>query len=1082
MGRITRCLLALIAVLCCTATPGAQARTAAFAPAAAGSPGPAGFEHISVAQGLSQGSVNCILQDLQGFMWFGTEDGLNRYDGYGFAVYRHDPHDPNSLSHNRVRALYEDADGILWIGTAGGGLDRFDRDTGRFTHYGSDDFANYVSDSPVLYRNWVEQIREYPPGILWLGTLGGGLVRFDRATGEFKSLISRGVPGEISNNWILSLFVDHSGTVWIGTDKGGLNRLDPATGRFTYYVHDPADPASLSSNQVSAIYEDRAGRLWIGTASGGLDQPDRETGVFHHYRNDPADPLSLSNNAVAAIGEDRTGALWIGTYDGLNRLDPATGQAVRYKNDPRLLASLSNNSVQSIYEDASGILWVGTAGGGVDRAAAAPRFPHYQAIPGDANSLSSDVVISIYADPDGTLWIGTGDGGLDRLDATRKHWTHFRHAAGHPGSSLHDYVTALFADSRGVLWVGTGDGLDQFDRLAGTFVHLVHTPPDPTGNILDAISAIQEDPSGTIWIAAHGRGLTAYDPETGRPSYHLTSADPHSISSNFTEVLYVDRSGTLWAGTQGGLDYYDRATGQWHAYLHDPADPDSLSDDNVAAMGEDASGRLWIGTAAGLDQLDRQSGHFTHWGRAQGLPSDGVLGILADEQGNLWLTTAQGLSRFDPERGTFRNYDTRDGLQSGVFNRGARARSAQGEMFFGGSNGFNAFFPDRVQDNTSVPPIVLTSLTRNGEPLSAASPERLRAVTLRWPANSFEFEFAALSYVQPERNRYAYMLEGFDQTWYDAGTLRSGRYTNLPGGTYTLRMKGSNNDGVWNQTGASLTINIVPPPWETWWFQAGVLVLLAGAAYGAYRLRVRGIEARSRELAGLVAQRTAELQAATDQRLQAEQALRQSEMEKAVGAERSRLARELHDSVTQALYGIALYAQAATAQLSSANAERAAEHVRQLQDTAQTALAEMRLLIFELRPPVLAEEGLAAALHMRLLSVEGRAGLQTEFTATLEGRLPPEVEEGLYRIAQEALNNALRHAHAGRVTLALRQEGNTVSLDIGDDGVGFDPAAAAQQGGLGLAMMSERAARLGARLTIDSRPDAGTQIHVELDR
>ena len=1082
MGRVARCLLSLIAVLCGIATPGAQARTAAFAAPAAGASGPVGFEHISVAQGLSQDSVNCILQDRQGLMWFGTEDGLNRYDGYGFAVYRHDPRDPNSLSHNRVRAIHEDADGILWIGTAGGGLDRFDRGTGRFTHYGSDDFANYVSDSPELYRNWVEEVREYPSGILWLGTLGGGLVRFDRSTGKFQSFTNQGAAGELSNNWIRSLFVDHAGAMWIGTDKGGLNRLDPATGRFTHYVHDAADPASLSADQVTAIYEDRAGRLWVGTASGGLDQLDREIGTFLHYRNDPADPQSLSNDAVAAIGEDRAGALWVGTYDGLNRLDAETGQVTRYKNDPRLLASLSNNSVQSIYEDASGILWIGTAGGGVNRAVAAARFPHYQGIPGDANSLSSNVVISILADPDGTLWVGTGAGGLDRLDATREHWTHFRHAADHPGSSLHDYVTALFADSRGVLWVGTGDGLDQFDRLTGTFVHLSHMPPDPTGNILDAIDVIQEDASGTIWISAHGRGLTAYDPRTGQFTYHLTSEDPHSISSNFAEALYVDRSGTLWAGTQNGLDYFDRATGQWHAYRHDPADPDSLGSDYVAAIEEDASGRLWIGTTAGLDQLDRRSGRFTHWGRAQGLPSEVVLGILADGQGNLWLSTGQGLSRFDPERGLFRTYDTRDGLQSGVFNTGAHARSAQGEMFFGGSNGFNAFFPDRVQDNTSIPPIVLTSLTRNGEPLSAASPERLREATLRWPANSFEFEFAALSYVQPERNRYAYMLEGFDQTWYDAGTLRSGRYTNLPGGTFTLRMKGSNSDGIWNETGAALTITVVPPPWETWWFQAGALLVLAGAAYGAYRLRVRGIETRSRELAGLVTQRTAELQAATDQRLQAEQALRRSETEKAVGAERGRLARDLHDSVTQALYGIALYAQAATAQLSAGNAERAAEHVRALQDTAQAALAEMRLLIFELRPPILAEEGLAAALHMRLLSVEARAGLQTEFNSDLEGRLPLEVEEGLYRIAQEALNNALKHAHAGRIRLALRRAGRTVTLDIGDDGAGFDPAEAAQQGGLGLAMMSERAARLGARLTVDSRPGAGTQVHVELQR
>jgi signal transduction histidine kinase len=403
-------------------------------------------------------------------------------------------------------------------------------------------------------------------------------------------------------------------------------------------------------------------------------------------------------------------------------------------------------------------------------------------------------------------------------------------------------------------------------------------------------------------------------------------------------------------------------------------------------------------------------------------------------------------------------------------------------MLFGGLNGLNAFYPDRVRDNPYVPPVVLTSLRQNGEAVQLRTAvEHVEEVQFRWPDNGFEFEFAALSFVQPEKNQYAYMLEGFDKSWVDVGSRPHGRYTNLPGGTYVLRIKGSNNDGVWNEEGSSLTIRIVPPFWATLWFRAIVMLALVGVAISSYWLRVRSIEARSRELETQVEQRTAELRQEMEQRMQVEEALRKTEREKAVVAERNRLARELHDSVTQSLYGVTLYADAAGRRLDAGQVRLATDNLRKLRRTAKEALAEMRLLIFELRPPILEQEGLVAALETRLEGVERRAGLETQLNVEGEGRLPPDVEEGLYRIAVEALNNALKHAQARRVTISLRLEPQAAVLQVADDGVGFDLAAAQESGGLGLRGMEERAERMGGVLTVKSEPGMGTTVHVQVD-
>jgi signal transduction histidine kinase/ligand-binding sensor domain-containing protein len=1025
-------------------------------------------------------------------MWIGTDDGLNKYDGYSITVYKHNPDDPHSLSHNQVWSLFEDSFDVLWIGTFGGGLNQFDRSTGQFTRYDADDFQN-VTDEPEEFRNVVWAIDEHPAGVLWIATYGGGLVKFELETGEFTSYAPDPEDPEFwGHEWITAMLIDQSGFLWIGSGSEGLDRFDPTTEKFTIYRHDPDDPKSLAHDWITEIFQDRSGQIWIGTNGGGLDRYDSEKDSFKHYRHNPVDPYSLSANFIWSIYEDLSGLIWIGIINGgLDAFDSKSETFTHFHSDPADPDSLSSDRIRSIYQDQSGTLWVGTRGGGVNKSdPASRRFTHYRGNTDGPQRPIDYQVLALHEDEFGVLWIGINGGGLDAFDRETGEWWHYRYDPADPNSLGAGTVLAIHEDLSGTLWIGTTNGFYSFDRQTEHFDRLPHNPPDPGDVKLERIVSITEDRQGSLWLGTHGRGLSKFDPVTGEFVYHQRGQLPDTetwekstILTNYVNVVLEDTSDKLWVGTDEGLNTYDRETGQWQWFRQEPNNPNSLSHNWIMSLYQDQSGILWIGTqGGGLDRLDLNkidgtdpaSYTFTHYREQDGLANDTVRYII-EHGGYLWIGTANGLSKFDPLTETFKSYDASDGLPINDFC--AALKSDSGEMFFGGINGFMSFQPDQMVDNPCIPPIVMTSLQQNGKEVDADQAfEDLREVTFHWPDNSFEFGFAALNYTQPEKNQHAYMLEGFEENWNYIGTRRFGRYTNLPGGTYMLRLKGSNNDGLWNEDGTSIRVTVVPPFWQTWWFWGTLVLVLVVGAVGGYRLRIRSVEARSLELERQVEARTAELQREIDQRLQAEEALRQREREKAIAEERNRLARELHDSVTQALYGVTLYSEAAAGHLALGDTDRAAEHLNELQDTSQEALAEMRLLIFELRPPILEELGLVAALQARLQAVEGRAGLRTEIKTNLEGRLPSDVEEGLYRISLEALNNALKHAQAQIIKVHLHKEEHGASLEIVDDGIGFDLASIRGRGGIGLPAMEERAEELQGSLTIDSVPGSGTRI------
>jgi signal transduction histidine kinase/ligand-binding sensor domain-containing protein/CheY-like chemotaxis protein len=841
------------------------------------------FDRISVEEGLSQVTVQAILQDHTGFMWFGTTDGLNRYDGYDFKVYRFDATNPSSLGGNTIQALYEDADGMLWIGTDGGGLNKFDPVTEQFTRYQND-----PDDPHSLGSDSVFAIQGDRAGTLWVGTFwGGGLHEFDRATGTFTRYeFNPGAPNGLWGEGIFAIYEDQRGVLWIGTEGGGLQTFDRLTETFTHSIDKPSDAHSLDADTITAIAEDPTGALWVGTYEQGLNRVDPKTGAVTYFKPDPSrkEPGGLWSSIVWDIYTDREGTLWIGTdLGGLHRYEPDTGAFVHYVKDDRDPHSLSGDTVHSIYMDQGGVLWAGTELDGLNKLDRdAKKFALYYHDPDNPNSLLENNIHAVWGDQAGVLWVSTM-GKLNRLDRAAKTVTHYPQDPAHPenGAGVHG-IAEILVDRAGVIWLGTWNGgLKKFDPTAARNTTYLPEPDVETWSS-NVVMTLYETASGSFWVGTFDAGLFEFDRKRGEfiAHYRHDPDDPQSLSGDQVLSMYEDRAGTLWIGTGGGLSRMDSETRRFTNYPADPLDPHKLSNANVTAILEDEAGNFWVGTAGGLDRFDPGRGQVAaRYGEEEGMPIASVAEILEDEQGYLWLSSGRGLSRFDPATETFRNYGPRDGLQGYEFNRAAGYRGSTGEMFFGGTNGLNAFYPASVQDNPYVPPIVLTDfqLFNKSVPVGPDSPlkQSLAAISelvLSRRDYVVSFEFASLHYSYPPDNRYAYILEGFEKDWNYVGDRRFVTYTNLPAATYTFRIKGTNSDGVWNEEGRSLQVVVEPPFWASGWFRVLAAVALVTVVLGAFGLRVRSLHAQQARLVQLVEERTAQLADAKEKADSANQA------------------------------------------------------------------------------------------------------------------------------------------------------------------------------------------------------------------
>ena len=1052
------------------------------------------FTHLSQDDGLSQNAGLAFLQDSRGFVWIGTQDGLNRYDGHTFTVYKNDPENPTSISHNSINALMEDRDGQIWIATWGGGLNRFDPRTQQFTRFQHDP-TNPISVSD----DNVTSLLQDTSGAIWVGTLGG-LDRFDPQANGFTHFHNEpNDPASLSSDAVSALFEDSRGALWVGTGGfsvagAGLNQLDRATGKFTRYVHDPANDKTLAGNNISAIVEAPDGALWIGTGGfgvegAGLDRLDPQSSVFTHLKYDAAVPDSLSADNVMDVVVD-SDVLWISTYgSGLNQMEfAAPGQFVHYRNNPYFAESLSGDETWALLKDRSGMLWIGTARNGINQLPVnTGQFNLYRHIPDNTNSLAADAVGAFDEDAQGRIWLAMWASGLDRFDPHTGQFDHVVAKPEDPQSLASNLVLAVHVDAQGMVWAATlGGGLNRYDPATGEVKRYQHDAANPRSIISDNVAAIFPDGDAGLWLGTF-EGLDYFDFKTETFTHYLNDpANPQSLSFNQAVGLFIDRDKQLWVGTYGGglnrldlnnPDNRDPAKAQFTIYHHDPKNPASLSNDAIFAMHQSPDGTLWFGTQSGLSRFDPQTQQFRAYYEKQGMPNNTVLGVLEDDQGYLWITTNNGLAKFDPRTELFTIYTSADGLQSNEFNSNAYFRSRDGTLYIGGVRGFNLFRPENVKPNPVQPPVAVTRFAVFNQPqavdLSGQTP-----IQLSYNQDFISFDFAALDFNAPQKNQYAYKLEGFDQDWIEAGTRSYASYTNVPGGNYTFRVKASNGDGAWNATGVSIPIEITPPVWEMWWFQVlGIILLIAGIA-AAFYLRTRSIRHQKVALEWQVELRTAELQREIEQRQKAEKALADSAAATAVASERTRLARELHDAVTQTLFSASLIAEVLP-DLWDMNQAEARKRLEELRQLTRGALAEMRTLLVELRPNALVEVPLPVLLKQLCESFISRARLPVQLNADGNCALPVDVKMAFYRITQEALNNIVKHAKATQAIVTLRLD-DVVRLSIVDNGVGFDPTGVPPDH-LGTKIMRERAEAIGATYSLYSEPGEGTQISVTWD-
>jgi signal transduction histidine kinase/CheY-like chemotaxis protein/ligand-binding sensor domain-containing protein len=847
------------------------------------------FDHLGTKQGLSHGNVITILQDSKGFMWFGTRDGLNKYDGYNFVIYKNDPDNPNTLVNNMVMDIVEDEDGKFWIGTGGGGLDLFDPSTETFTHFPVG--AGGLSDS---YVNALYLDKE---GILWIGTDTRGLNRLDPKTGTFTYFMhDDNLAGSMSDDKIMDILEDSENNFWIATDGGGLNLMNGDKKTFTHFRFDEKNSASISDDRVWGLMEDSKKRLWIGTYI-GMSLFDRTTRQFKRFLPRGQNENGLVSYTVRAFGEDDFGNIWVGMENGgLSVMDPERGTFYNYVNDDTDNSSLGDNSVWKFCKDSKGNMWIGTFNAGVDfvNRDAVNKFTHYKHS-SSPTSLSNNKVLCIYEDSSGRMWIGTDGGGLNLFDPETGTFKHYLHQVGNPNSICGNFVLTVKEDSDGNLWIGTwGNGITVFNPSKNTYRHYPYNVSNMTGLRSPNVWTIFEDSDKNIWVGTYSEGVHMYDKKTDK--FIRFTHDPSnsaSLSNNTVNVVMEDSKGNIWVGTNGGgLNQFDKKTRTFIHYNHDSS-KNSLSNDGIQCIFEDSKGHLWIGTSIGLSQFDNSTKQFTNYYTKDGLPNNTVVGVMEDHKGDLWLSTFNGLSRFTPSTRKFRNFGIADGLQGTEFKK-ANCKSRSGVMYVGGVNGFNSFLPDSVESKPYEPPLVLTNFeifnrkvnvgTFDGKqsPLSKTITETTE-ITLDHTQSVISFEFASLNYTtDPEKRKYAYLLENFDKGWNYIGTKRNATYTNLDPGNYVLRVGGLNNEGNWSEHQIAVIIHVTPPFWKTWWFRMLSVTGIATMLFLFLRLRINMIEKQKAVLEKQVKERTEMLDVAIEKERHAREEAEQANKAKSV--------------------------------------------------------------------------------------------------------------------------------------------------------------------------------------------------------
>ena len=1010
------------------------------------------FERVPLERGSADYRVYDVAQDSIGFLWFATSSGLYRYDGIDSRIFRPALNDSAGISSMVIWSLLAGAGGKLWIGTFDGGLDSFDAETELFAHHRHDGGkGSSIAAGPiramVLDRT----------GAIWIGTEHAGVDRLDPSTGEFAHLTHR--PGDsrgLPDDRVTALCCDSTGAVWVST-VGGICAIDPRSGRTTSYRHTRGDAESLSEDLVTCLLCDRAGDVWAGTYAGGLNRFMRGTARCVRYGTRERLPHRIGSDSITAIHQAPSGEYWIGTPRGVMIVDPRTGSCSRYVHDVQDPNSLSADYVRMITGDRAGTIWIaadhdrtGSGLAGLNKVVPKARqLVHYRII--SSAGIRLPVLALFQESGSGTLWIGATDG-LHRGDINSGRCTLVDARSGATGPAR-DIISALCVDHAGSMWVGTWTGgFSLFDRASGRFVGFDPAAGDSNAgrSVISITEAAGADENGraagtSLWIGLFADGLVHFTSGArAMVHYRHDPGDPASLSSNRVLATCVDRRGVLWVGTDnGGLDRLDPGARGFVHYRHEAGNPASIRSSSLSAICEDpprdsAGGSvLWLGTSTGLDRFDAGSGRATHIALLDTGTAISVVGIHAGVS-RVWVATERnGLFCVDPVTGRSRNYTAEDGLHGDLCTR-AMCEGPGGRLFVGAGDGFTAFVPDSLRDNPVPPPVVLESLMLFDKPAKTPLPLWDHPlIHLNYDQDFFSFRFAVLDYTDPRKNVYAYRLEGFEERWNNAGGRNFAGYTKVDPGRYTLRVRGANSDGVWNEAGTGIELVIDPPYWKTGWFRVLAAVILLAAIAGVYNYRVAKL----------------------------------LEMERL----RVRIASDLHDDIGSTLSGIALATDAINARLPLPDADR--RRLAEVTIAARRTSDALRDIVWLVNPG----HDMLDDMLVRMKDAAAALLVGVEYSIACTGtasssKLTMEVRRNIILIYKEILNNIVRHAGARTVRIGIGGEGDTFRLRVADDGVGFDPAAVRR--GNGLDSLERRAQQINGSIRIESRPNGGTSVQL----
>lgn len=1028
------------------------------------------FKQLKVEDGLSQSTIVSILQDTKSYMWFATMNGLNKYDGYNFTIYSNNPNDKNSLSSSGITSMMEGRNGDLWIGTVDGNINLFDRSNETFKRFFIADRSeipfsglNEYYEYPIVFsrnlNNTITTIAEDKNDFLWIGTWGKGVFRFNKKTGEKQNFFfQENNTVTLSHNRITKIIVDENNNVWVATFGGGLNKIRPGHNgsfNFSYFKYSKQNLNSISDDKIISLYLDNKKNLWIGTYFGGvnylsesLKNSDQIKIAFRHFKLEENNSNCLCNNTVMAITQTSDNYYWFGTLGGgLDRFDFTSNEFRHFLNDPNDENSLIDNDVISLYQDRSGILWIGThVGEGISRLEINKvKFNIFRSKSGESNTLNDNVVWAIQEDRDNDLWFGTYRGGLNFYQRVQSRFSHFVYDEQNSNSISDNHIRSLEDDDEDNLWIGTySGGLIKFNKNTKTFTAFKNNPDDETSLGANQVQDIYYDDNSVIWIGTFGGGLNKLiTQDNNRQSgvffkrYLHDSNDPFSISDNRVYKIYKDRQGIFWIATfGGGLNKFDPAVEKFYHYQHNPADNNSLSDDRVMSIYEDGDGNLWIGTfGGGLNKFDKKNKKFTNYSKDDGLSSSVVYGILEDNHSNLWMSTDDGIYKFGIDNQIFSHYDLQDGLQSMEFSGGAYFKNKRGEMFFGGINGVNYFFPDSIMDNPFIPPVVVTSIKILNKPIKG----EMNLLQLKHNENFLTFEFAALDYTNPADNNYQYRLIGLEDEWnFVDASMRIANYTNLPPGEYTFEVKGSNNDNVWNENTASITIIITPPFWRTWWFSLIMVLVVAATIYYMSTIRIKSLLA----------------------------------IEKL----KSKIAADLHDNVGSGLTEISILSEVA-AKNNLKNTANFSKELQLISDTARILVDNMSDIVWMVNPNRDSLYDLILRLKDSYKDPLYNLGISFK-TSNLEKlkdiKLQMEYRQNLFLIFKEGINNAIKHSRCSKIFIDINLRSDVIEMILSDNGVGYDEKNVFV--GNGLTNISNRANAIGGKIKLKSVLNEGTTI------